>query len=125
MPNSGITIPENVLVVEDNTIIAIGLEEMIKDFGVAEVRTAGSVSQALALFDERRPDFAVLDVDLGSETSFAIAERLADAGVPFVFATGYGEKTNYPVRFAAADKLLKPYSPEALHAALANARKIS
>ena len=42
------------------------------------------------------PEFALLDVNLGAETSFEIAKRLAEAGVPFVFATGYGEQVAFP-----------------------------
>ncbi|MBV9348540.1 MAG: response regulator [Pseudolabrys sp.] len=116
-------LPQDVLIVEDNTIIAIALEEMIKDFGVAQVRCAGSVAQALALIGEKLPDFAVLDVDLGDQNCFEIAEQLANAGVPFVFATGYGEKADYPLQFAAVDKLLKPYAAETLHEALAKGTK--
>src|SRR5215467_9868401 len=110
--------PRDALLVEDNSIIAIHVEEMLLGFGIATVRSASRVKDALAAIEERMPDFAVLDVDLGNENCFAVAERLADAGVPFVFSTGYGEHTSYPARFAGVQKLLKPYSQEALHAAL-------
>lgn len=112
------TLPQDVLILEDNSIIALYVEETIQSFGVKSVRAASRVQQALAMIDERMPDFAVLDVDLGGENSFKVAERLADAKVPFVFSTGYGESANYPVRFAAHEKLLKPYTPESLRAAL-------
>ena len=103
-------------------IIALNTEELMREFGVKTVRTVTRVDEALAAITERAPDFAVLDVNLGSETSFAIAGRLSDAGIPFAFATGYGESIAVPTRFAEAPKIHKPYSPDALRAALAHAR---
>lgn len=116
--SDGSPCPADVLVVEDDPIIAIDFEDRLLGFGVTHVRTAGSVSQALNAIEKRVPDFALLDVELIREKSFAIAERLVALNIPFVFVTGYGAETRIPPEFAARPRLQKPCSSEALEAAL-------
>ena len=70
------------------------------------------------MIDERAPDFALLDVGLVREKSFAIAERLDALKIPFVFVTGYGADLTLPPDFADRPRLPKPCSSEALQAAL-------
>ena len=82
--------PDDVLIVEDDPIIALDFEDTILGFGVKTVRTAGSVAQALDMIADRAPDFALLDVGLIREKSFAVAERLEALKIPFAFVTGYG-----------------------------------
>jgi DNA-binding NtrC family response regulator len=110
--------PNDVLIVEDDPIIALGLEDTILGFGVATVRTAASVARALEMIAERAPDFALLDVGLVREKSFAIAERLEALKIPFAFVTGYGAADTFPARFANKPKLNKPCSTEALEQVL-------
>jgi DNA-binding NtrC family response regulator len=110
--------PNDVLIVEDDPIIALGLEDTILGFGVATVRTAASVARALEMIAEREPDFALLDVGLVREKSFAIAERLEALKIPFVFVTGYGAADTFPARFASKPKLNKPCSTDALEQVL-------
>ena len=117
-PDSPAEIPADVLIVEDDPIIAIDFEDRLLGFGVAGVRTVGSVAQALEAIAARAPDFALLDVELIREKSFAIAERLAVLKIPFVFVTGYGSETSIPAQFAARPRLQKPCSSDALEAAL-------
>ena len=111
-------LPQDVLIVEDDPIIALDLEDTILDFGVKTVRTAGTVTRALQMIAERVPDFALLDVGLIREKSFAIAEKLAALGVPFVFVTGYGTDVRLPPAFADRPRLPKPCQTEELAAAL-------
>src|SRR5437764_661015 len=115
-PSEGL--PDDVLIVEDDAIIALDFEESILGFGVKAVRTAGSVTRALELIAQRAPDFALLDVSLVREKSFAIAERLQALNIPFVFITGYGSDVRLPPAFASQPRLPKPCSTEALEAAL-------
>ena len=82
--------PGDVLIVEDDPIIALDFEDTILGFGVKTVRTAGSVAKALEMIADRAPDFALLDVGLVREKSFAVAERLEALKIPFAFVTGYG-----------------------------------
>jgi CheY-like chemotaxis protein len=107
-------IPEDVLIVEDDPIIALDFEETILGFGVKAVRTAQSVARALALIDQQPPDFALLDVSLIREKSFAVAERLDALKIPFVFVSGYGADAKLPAAFAGKPRLPKPYSTDAL-----------
>jgi DNA-binding NtrC family response regulator len=110
--------PSDVLIVEDDPIIALGFEDMILGFGVGMVRTAGSVTRALDMIAVRAPDFALLDVGLVREKSFAIAERLDVLKIPFVFVTGYGAKEKFPAAFVDKPRLIKPCSSDALQAVL-------
>lgn len=110
--------PNDVLIVEDDPIIAIDFEDTVLGFGVKTVRTAPNVAKALAMIADRAPDFALLDVSLISEKSFAVAERLEALKIPYAFVTGYGADTLLPTAFAAKPRLPKPYSTDALYALL-------
>jgi CheY-like chemotaxis protein len=111
-------LPNDVLIVEDDPIIALDFEDRILGFGVASVRTSSSVARALDMIAERAPDFALLDVGLNRENSFAIAERLDALKIPFVFVTGYGADAGIPAAFTGKPRLPKPCSTAALQAAL-------
>jgi CheY-like chemotaxis protein len=118
-PPQGLSgLPEDVLIVEDDPIIALDFEDTILGLGVKTVRSAGNVARALQMIDERAPDFALLDVGLVREKSFAIAERLDALQIPFVFVTGYGADVKLPAAFADRPRLAKPHSTQALQAAL-------
>jgi light-regulated signal transduction histidine kinase (bacteriophytochrome) len=106
--------PKDVLLVEDSMIIALDAEDMLRQLGIENVRVASGVHDSLRLIEELHPDFALLDVNLGAETGFGIAERLMEIGVPFAFATGYGEQLAFPDAFAAIPKLRKPYTSDIL-----------
>jgi CheY-like chemotaxis protein len=111
-------LPDDVLIVEDDPIIALDFEDTIQGFGVKAIRTAGSVSGALKMIDERAPDFALLDVGLVLERSFAIAERLDALGIPFAFVTGYSADVKLPAAFTDRPRLPKPCTAEALEMVL-------
>jgi CheY-like chemotaxis protein len=111
-------LPDDVLVVEDDPIIALDFEDTILGLGVKTVRTAANVATALRLIADRPPQFALLDVGLVREKSFAIAERLDALKIPFVFVTGYDAALSMPAPFSDRPRLPKPYSTDALKAAL-------
>jgi CheY-like chemotaxis protein len=106
--------PGDVLIVEDDPIIALDFEDTILGFGVKSVRTAANVARALDMIAERAPDFALLDVGLVREKSFAVAERLDQLKIPFVFVTGFGADIRLPAAFGDTPRLPKPYSSDAL-----------
>ncbi|MFC4593861.1 HWE histidine kinase domain-containing protein [Sphingobium tyrosinilyticum] len=99
----------NILLVEDNMIIAMDGEDALRDLG-ADVVTAGSVSRAREALALRNIDFAVLDFNLGTETSLPVADLLAEQGIGFLFATGYGDGLDLPERFGGITLIKKPYS---------------
>jgi CheY-like chemotaxis protein len=117
---AGGPLPDDVLLVEDNMIIALDTEDTMLKLGVKTVRTASGVAEALKIIEERAPNFALLDVNLGAETSFEIAELLANRNIRFAFATGYGEQVVFPASFADAPRLRKPYAMETVRATLAS-----
>ena len=117
-PAPGDRMPNDVLVVEDDPIIALDFEDTILSFGVKTVRTAANVAKALELIAVRPPEFALLDVSLIRENSYAVAERLEALKIPFAFVTGYGADTLLPAAFASKPRLPKPYSTDALQALL-------
>jgi light-regulated signal transduction histidine kinase (bacteriophytochrome) len=101
--------PGRVLVVEDSIIIALDTEENLKRLGIAEVQVESSVAGALAAIAETPPDFALIDFNLGGESSEPIAVALREAGVRFVLATGYADGAATFERLGAAAVLRKPY----------------
>jgi light-regulated signal transduction histidine kinase (bacteriophytochrome)/CheY-like chemotaxis protein len=115
-------IPGEVLVVEDSLIIALDTEEMLRKMGVKTVRVASGVAEALKLIEQHLPDFTLLDVNLGEETSFDIAERLLARGAPFAFTSGYGEPVAFPDQFSDILRLRKPYSLNSLRELLTSSR---
>ncbi|MBB3033959.1 HWE histidine kinase domain-containing protein [Alteriqipengyuania lutimaris] len=120
-PGSGSpgSIPKRVLLIEDNMIIALDTEEMLRELGVEDVLVSGSVTQALRAIEKDRPDFAVLDFNLGEESSEPVARELARTGVPFVLATGYSAKEVRFEELGARAILKKPYDKADLGKALA------
>jgi DNA-binding NarL/FixJ family response regulator len=114
-------LPDDVLIVEDDPLIALDFEDTILGFGVRVVRAVGNVATALAAIAARPPDFALLDVALARENSFAVAEQLAALTIPFVFVTGYGGDATVPTSFADRPRLGKPCTAEALEAAMRQA----
>jgi CheY-like chemotaxis protein len=109
-----------ILVVEDETLVAFLIEDMLAELGCAAVWHASAVGEALSLIGERQPDAAILDVNLGTETVYPVASRLDAARIPFVFATGYGRK-GLPGEWVRRPVVQKPFAAETLAAALVNA----
>jgi len=107
-----------VLVVEDEIMLALFLEDMLAEHGYEVAGGASRLEDGLARAEA--PDFslAVLDVHLNGRDVFPLADRLAERGLPFVFATGYGAR-GIPERHACRPVLQKPFLPADLARALA------
>ncbi|HEY2661559.1 MAG TPA: response regulator [Caulobacteraceae bacterium] len=103
------------LVVEDETMLAMMLEDMLDGFGCVVVDVAGTLSRGLVLAGDEALslDGAILDVNLGGEKVYPVAERLTARGVPFIFCTGYGPD-GLAAKFAHVPTLAKPYQQEDL-----------
>lgn len=106
-----------VLIVEDETIIAMTAEDMIEDMGGIVAGTAASLAEALAVAPRDDFDVAMLDINLNGEMSLPIADMLVAARRPFVFTTGYGS-AGPGDRFAGIPVLKKPYDADALARAI-------
>jgi CheY-like chemotaxis protein len=108
-----------VLVVEDEALVSMLLEDMLADHGCEVAATASRISQALDLVADGGLTFdaAILDVNLGGEPIFPVAEALAARGAPFVFATGYGAG-GLPESWRSRPTLQKPFSHDDVGKAL-------
>lgn len=108
-----------VLVVEDSALIALELETALRVRGAEVIGPFARLEAAQAAIARRVPDAALLDIDLDGVPVFPLADMLAAAGVPLIFATGYEPRLVLPSRFAAFPVLSKPYRGEEAAAALA------
>ncbi|GGD96973.1 signal transduction histidine kinase [Aureimonas endophytica] len=111
----------NALLVEDNMLISLDAEQMLAGCGMEQVFMAASVAEARKILAEERIDFALLDVNLGSETSFPLVANLNERRIPFVFATGYGEQIDLPRGAEHIRTIKKPFSTDQLLAAVQEA----
>lgn len=108
-----------VLVVEDQALIAMDLEAVLREFGCVVVNLVPSAAGALACLRVQRPDAVLLDVNLSDGSAAPVAEALAAAGVPFAVLTGYEPDDIEAPALRAAPYLGKPYRCEGLRATMA------
>lgn len=80
-----------VLVVEDEMLVSMLVEDMLSELGCEVVGPAADIAEALELARDTAIDAALLDVNLGGKPIFPVADLLRERGVPYVFASGYGE----------------------------------
>lgn len=109
---------KTVLLIEDSLIIALDAEDILSKLGATNVVTAATVEAALDILETLTPDAAMLDINLGDQNSFAIADQLRAMEVPFIFATGYGEEAQLPPHHQARNVVQKPYTIENVARAL-------
>lgn len=109
-----------VLVVEDESRIAMLIRDTLEDMGCEVVGIATRFDDAFEKAASLLFDVALLDVNLNGESSYPIAQALADRGRAFVFATGYGT-SNLPEALHDAPVLQKPFMRRDLERALRQA----
>ncbi|TPG12615.1 response regulator [Sphingomonas oligophenolica] len=114
---TGLLAGRQMLVVEDEMLVLMNIEMAFEDLGCSQIHAAASVAEALALLGSHDFDAAFLDVNLGGEKSYPIADALAQRGIPFVFSTGYRDHGDRP-DLEDRPALRKPYTREALIAVL-------
>jgi CheY-like chemotaxis protein len=88
--------PMKILVVEDESMIALLMEDFVTDLGHEVAATAMRLPEALEIASQAEIDFAILDVNLAGAVSFPVSDILARRGVPHIFATGYGSAAVTP-----------------------------
>ena len=107
-----------VLIVEDESLVAMLLETILEDMGCIPVGPAATVDEGLRMAMDGEPvDAALLDVNVAGKQVFPIAQALKDRGVPFVFSTGYGEG-GLPDEWRGQPTLQKPFTEAAVRDAL-------
>jgi DNA-binding NtrC family response regulator len=111
-----------VLFVEDEAMVSMLIEDMLLDLGVEVVGPASTMDHALTLAREAEIEAAVLDINIGGQLTYPIADILQGRGIPVIFATGYGSAV-LPERFRDTPTLHKPFDrhrfEEVMQAALA------
>jgi two-component SAPR family response regulator len=102
-----------ILVVEDEMLIAMIIEDAVQDSGGQIVGPAATLEKALKLVEEQEFDAAILDVTIRGGNVYPVAELLLNRGIPFVFASGYGEWA-LPESLRDKPRLMKPFTAAAL-----------
>jgi CheY-like chemotaxis protein len=113
----------NILVVEDELMIRVLLEDMLTDLGYRIVAAVSRIEDALKAATDADIDLAILDVNLNGHSILPVANILESRGVPFVFATGYGEH-GLPEHHRGRPTLQKPFQQDSLGRILALARPV-
>ncbi|MDI1326641.1 MAG: response regulator [Brevundimonas sp.] len=109
-----------VLVVEDESLVAMLLETILEDMGCTPVGPAANVDDGLTMATDEPLDAALLDVNVAGRQVFPVAEALKARGVPFVFSTGYGEG-GLPEEWRGQATIQKPFTEAAVRDALMKA----
>jgi DNA-binding response OmpR family regulator len=97
-----------VLIVEDEAMLSLNLESMLRDMGCMIAGTAAKLDDALRMARISEFDVALLDVNLGGKRVDPVAEAVRARGKPIVFVTGYGKTA------ASGLVLAKPYNAAGL-----------
>jgi len=100
-----------VLLVEDEALVAMLIGDALSDAGAVVIGPFAAVA-------DMPPELAILDLNLGGESSLPIADDLVARGVPIIFASGYGN-AGLPPRYRASPMLAKPFDPADLIVKLA------
>ncbi|MBV9509078.1 MAG: response regulator [Caulobacteraceae bacterium] len=114
------TMALRILIVEDEMTIALLMEDMVASLGHEIVGLAMRLPQALQLARTAEIDLAILDVNLDGRVSFPVADVLAERGVPFLFATGYGS-AGIDTPYKGHGVLKKPFDLSELQTAIDHA----
>jgi ActR/RegA family two-component response regulator len=109
---------KRVLIVEDDNILAMNLVEELAAAGAKAIGPSGTVDGALKAIKNADVDGAIVDINLGGNAAFPVADALADRHIPFVFATGYLVAGYIPARHVNVPRLEKPTPPGAICSAL-------
>ena len=111
---------KRILVVEDELMIRMLLQDMLADLGHTLAGEAGRIDEAMALAKDGEFDVAILDVNLNGQPISPVVEILIARGLPFVFATGYGQR-GVPEPYRQTPTLQKPFQVDALAQAIEDA----
>jgi len=81
-----------ILIIEDDPFIAMDLQDTFEDAGFNVIGPAASVEAGLDLIERKAPDVAMLDYNLGRETSITIANKLDEDSIPYAFLSGQTDR---------------------------------
>lgn len=113
LPLSG----RRILIVEDESLVAMLLEAVVEDLGAVPVGPASTVEEGVDLAGRETIDAALLDVNVAGQRVFPVARVLTERGTPFAFSTGYGE-SGLPEEWRGRPTIQKPFTEAAVRDAL-------
>ena len=113
-----------IIVVEDESLVAMMIEDMLTDLGHQVVATSGRMPDASELVSNESADLAILDVNLNGEETYPLADSLTARGIPFIFATGYGS-AGIKAEWSGVPVLQKPFQSRDLADAINRAMTAS
>jgi DNA-binding NtrC family response regulator len=113
------SVKADVVLLEDDALINMSTSAIIEDMGY-RVRSFMHLADCARAVEERRPDLAVLDVNVAGETSYELARRLDERQVPVIFLTGY-DSPEMDTRLQHRPTCRKPCDPESLKKLIAAA----
>ena len=111
---SSSVLPDSVLIIEDNLIIAMDIQKKLQNNGVKEAGIAGSLKAAEAYLQHARPDIIVSDVHLGNDTTLSFLEAAITTGIPCIIISGYGEDLQKSAMLKDVPVLTKPVTDKLL-----------
>jgi CheY-like chemotaxis protein len=113
---------KRILIVEDENLVAMEIAHEVTALGAKVVAMAGSVDSALKVIETKELDGAILDIKLGDEMSFRVADALAARHIPFVFLSGYPAASMTALVVEARHENIKcfqkPWGPNGIRKAL-------
>lgn len=114
MPDPGCLAGLEVLIVEDELLVALAYESLLVEHGCTPLGPAPSVEHALDLIAASPPDAVLLDGNLRGRLSTPVAEKLESRNIPFLLVTGYETLTVADAVLSRAPRLVKPVNPRRL-----------
>jgi len=103
---------QRIMILDDEALIAFDLADIVEELGYRVLGPFHQVKAGMNALKDDAPDFAILDVNLGKETSEPVAQKLREMNIPFAFATGYTSRlAKVPERFPEARCISKPVQP--------------
>ena len=105
-----------VLVIEDEALVGMMIEDFLGDFGYSVVGPIENLQSAILLAATEKIDVAVVDINISGQAATAVADKLIERGIPFLFISGYEKMRG--TRYASIPLLRKPFEPEDLHDAV-------
>ncbi len=106
-----------ILIVEDEYYLAADLAEALRREGADVVGPVGTLAEAADMVERERIDCAILDMNLRGDMAYPVADRLEQAQIPFLIATGYNS-ASLPERFGRVPRIEKPFDPRDVIAAI-------
>jgi two-component SAPR family response regulator len=111
--------PLRILVVEDEGLIALNLELILRRFGCEIIGPVSEVDDIVDAAKTHRPDGAFLDVNLRGRKVFDVLPEMMGLGVPCVLSSGYDDPMLFPAAFRNMPRIAKPFDETALRRACA------